>query len=106
MKNKKLLMVANVDWFFISHRLCIAEDALKEGWDVYVACHDSGRSNEIIEKGINFINISFSRSGTNILEELNTLKKFYNLYKKLKPDVVHHITLKPVIYGSVASKNN
>ena len=104
MKNKKLLMVANVDWFFISHRLCIAEDALKEGWDVYVACHDSGRSNEIIEKGINFINISFSRSGTNILEELNTLKKFYNLYKKLKPDVVHHITLKPVIYGSVASK--
>ena len=97
-------MVANVDWFFISHRLCIAEEALNNGWEVHVACHDSGRSNEITAKGINFINISFSRSGTNILEELITLKKFYKLYRDLKPDAVHHITLKPVIYGSVVSK--
>jgi glycosyltransferase involved in cell wall biosynthesis len=97
-------MVANVDWFFISHRMCIAEKAKLNGWDVYVACQDSGRSNEIIEKGLNFINITFSRSGTNVLEELKTIKKFYRLYKDLRPDIVHHITLKPVIYGSVVSK--
>lgn len=28
---KKLLMVCNTDWFFISHRLCIAEKALLPG---------------------------------------------------------------------------
>lgn len=100
----KLLMVANVDWFFISHRLCIAEEALDNGWEVYVACHDSGRSIEIKEKGIKFINISFSRSGTNLLSEIKTMYSFFKLYKKVKPDVVHHITLKPVIYGSVVSK--
>lgn len=102
--NKKLLIVVNVDWFFISHRLCIAEQAIKDGWEVYVVAEGTGRSNEIIVKGINFINCPFSRSGTNLIDELKTMHSFYKIYKKVKPDVVHHVTLKPVIYGSVISK--
>lgn len=101
---KVLLMVCNVDWFFISHRLCIAEQALKEGWEVYVAAEDTGRSEEIKQKQIQFIDFSFSRSGTNPIEEIKTLKQFFSLYRKIKPDVVHHITLKPVTYGSIIAK--
>ncbi|MAO07884.1 MAG: alpha-D-quinac alpha-1,3-galactosyltransferase [Alteromonas sp.] len=101
---KKLLITANVDWFFISHRLCIAEAVQKAGWEVIVAAEDTGRSNEITQLGIQFVNFPFSRSGTNPLKEIQTVKKFYNLYKTLQPDVVHHITLKPVIYGSLAAK--
>ena len=104
MGGKKLLMVANIDWFFISHRLCIAEEALNQGWKVYVACQDSGRSNEITERGIQFINLNLSRSGTNLFEEVNTIKSLFSIYKEVKPDVVHHITLKPVIYGSLVSR--
>lgn len=101
---KKLLMVANVDWFFISHRLCIAQEAAKQGWDVIVAAENTGRAFEIESEGIQFINFPFSRSGTNPIEEFKTLIHFYKLYKDLKPDVVHHITLKPVIYGSFVAK--
>src|SRR5690606_21766140 len=101
---KKLLMVVNVDWFFISHRLCIALEAVKRGWEVIVACEDTGRRNEIEIDGIRFVDFKFSRSGTNPLNELKTLKQFYSLYKTVKPDVVHHITLKPVIYGSLVAK--
>jgi glycosyltransferase involved in cell wall biosynthesis len=101
---KKLLMIANVDWFFISHRLCIAQEAVKEGWQVTVAAENTGRAKEIVSKDILFIDFPFSRSGTNLLKELKTLKNFYNLYKMVQPTVVHHITLKPVIYGSFVSK--
>ncbi|KGO84292.1 alpha-D-quinac alpha-1,3-galactosyltransferase [Flavobacterium beibuense F44-8] len=101
---KKLLMVVNVDWFFISHRLCIAQETIKRGWEIIVACEDTGRRNEIEIDGIRFIDFKFSRSGTNPLDELKTLKQFYSLYKTIKPDVVHHITLKPVIYGSIVAK--
>jgi len=61
-QEKILLMVANVDWFFISHRLCIAQEARKHGWNVFVACEDTGRKSEITKDGINFINFKFSRS--------------------------------------------
>ena len=101
---KTLLMVANVDWFFISHRLVIAQEAISKGWKVYVAAEDSGRGAEIAINGITFIDFKFSRSGTNPLDEIETLRNFRELYKEVKPDIVHHITLKPVIYGSLTAK--
>ena len=102
--SKRLLFVANVDWFFISHRLIIAEKAMLNGFDVFVACQNTGRSDEIIEKGINFIDLNISRSGTNPLLELSALISIYKIYNNLKPDIVHHVTLKPIIYGSLISK--
>jgi hypothetical protein len=93
-----------VDWFFISHRLCIAVQAIQNGWEVIVAAEDSGRSNEITRSGITFIPFPFSRSGINPLVELQLLLRFKKLYKSVAPDLIHHITLKPVIYGSLAAK--
>lgn len=103
-RNKRLLIVANVDWFFISHRLVIAKEAVKQGWKVYVACEDTGRGNEIAVDGIEYIPFSFSRSGTNPIQELATVGNFIKLYRRMKPDVVHHVTLKPVVYGSIAAR--
>nr|WP_299034122.1 glycosyltransferase family 4 protein [uncultured Tenacibaculum sp.] len=101
---KKLLIVVNVDWFFLSHRLPIAQRALKEGWDVYLAAQDTGKSETIKKHGVKFINIPLSRSGTSLLEEFKTIKFFFKVYNKVKPDIVHHVTMKPVIYGSLVSK--
>ena len=100
----KILFVTNVDWFFISHRLVIAKEAQNKGFEVIVAAEDTGRASEIAENGIQFINLPFSRSGTNPIEEFRTLIKFYKIYSSYKPDIVHHITLKPVIYGSIIAK--
>ena len=50
------------------------------------------------------MNFQFERSGTNIFKELYTFIIFYKLYKKLAPTMVHHITLKPVIYGSIVAR--
>ena len=58
MKKARILFVTNVDWFFISHRLVIAEEAQKRGFEVIVAAEDTGRSQEIRDKGIHFINLS------------------------------------------------
>lgn len=101
---RTLLMVANVDWFFISHRLVIAEEAIRKGWKVYVAAEDTGRGEEIAVSGIRFIDFKFSRSGINPLYEIKTLRNFRKLYKEINPDVVHHITMKPIIYGSLIAK--
>lgn len=98
------MFVTNVDWFFISHRLIIAEEAQRRGFEVIVAAEDTGRSQEIRDKGIHFINLTISRSGINPFKEFKTLIKFYSIYKSINPDVVHHITLKPVIYGSIIAK--
>lgn len=100
----KLLFVANVDWYVISHRIKIIQEAVKNGWDVTVACENTGKKDIIINTGAKFIDFPFSRSGTNPFKELVLLRKFYVLYKNNKADVIHHVSLKPVIYGSFVAK--
>lgn len=102
---KTLLIITNVDWFLISHRLVLAKAAVQDGWKVFVACEDTGRGKEISVDGIEFINFPFSRSGTNPFSEFTLYRRFKKLYIDLKPDVIHHITIKPVIYGSLAARN-
>jgi glycosyltransferase involved in cell wall biosynthesis len=104
LNKRRILFVTNVDWFFISHRFVLAEEARKRGFEVIVTAEDTGRSQEIRDKGIHFINLSISRSGTNPFKELLTLINIYKIYKKINPDIVHHITLKPVIYGSIIAR--
>lgn len=105
MKTKKLFLVVNVDWFFLSHRLPIALAAKKNGYDVTVlAIEEGGHGNEIRGHGLKFIPLPTSRSGTNIFTELKVLVFLYRYYKEERPDIIHHVAVKPVTYGSMAAK--
>ncbi|MDO3693618.1 glycosyltransferase family 4 protein [Wenyingzhuangia sp. chi5] len=103
-RDKLLLMVVNVDWLFLLHRLEIANEALNRGWRVVIAAKGTGREHEIKEQGFEFVNIDISRSGTSLVKEFKTFCKLYFLYKKLHPEVVYQVTMKPVIYGTLVSK--
>ncbi|RUT80126.1 glycosyltransferase family 4 protein [Ancylomarina longa] len=100
--NKKIFIVVNVDWFFLSHRLPIALAAIKNGYDVTLITKDSGRRHEIEEMGINFIDMPFERSKFNPINEYLIYRKLRRLYKEERPDIVHHVTLKPMILGGFA----
>lgn len=104
MKNKKLFIVVNVDWFFLSHRLPVALAAQKAGWDVTIVTADTGKLKDIEAKGLKVINLPMSRSGMNIVEELKTLNFLRKLYKQEKPDVVHHVGMKTILWGTLAAK--
>lgn len=103
-KKKKILIVVNSDWFFLSHRLPIALEAKRQGFEVHVSTRDTGRSPEIKAEGLIFHELPISCSGTNVIEELFAVRHFIKFYKKIKPDLVHHVTMKPVVYGSYAAK--
>lgn len=100
----KLFIVVNVDWFLISHRMVIAMAAQKAGWDVTVITADTGRLKEIEAVGLKTINLPMSRSGKNILQELTTFGFLYKLYRREKPDVVHHVGIKTILWGTLAAK--
>jgi glycosyltransferase involved in cell wall biosynthesis len=55
--------------------------------------------------GLNLIPIDFSRSGINPFPESRSLVQLRALYRSEKPDLVHHVALKPVIYGSIAARH-
>lgn len=101
---KKLFIIVNVDWFFLSHRKEIALAAQQAGWDVTIVTADTGKLKDIEALGLRAINLPMSRSGMNIKEELGTLSFLYMLYKKERPDVVHHVGMKTILWGTMAAK--
>ncbi len=102
--NKKLLFNITEDWFFCSHFLERAIAAKEEGYSIYVLCKENNKKNIIESYGINFYNIPYNRKSINPIYEFYILLRIIFLYKKIKPDIVHHIAAKPIIYGSISAK--
>lgn len=100
----KLFIVVNVDWFFLSHRKDIALEALRTGCNVTIVTKDTGKKKEIESLGLRVIDLPMNRSGQNIKEELHTCLFLYNLYRCEKPDIVHHVGLKTILWGTLAAK--
>ena len=104
LKNNDVLIITNTDWFFLLHRSAIANSFKNEGCNITVATRNTGKKNDIIELGYNFVDVDFDRKGTNIIKELRALIQLNKVFKVIKPDLVYQVTIKPVIYGGVLSK--
>ena len=102
--SNKLFIVVNVDWFFLSHRKGIALAAKNAGYDITIVTKDTGKLNDIKSLGLKVIDLPLNRSGQNLLQELCTCKFLYNLYRNEKPNIVHHVGLKTILWGTLAAK--
>jgi len=101
---KKLFIVVNVDWFFLSHRKDIALSAQKVGYNVTIVTKDTGKKKDIEALGLKVIDLPMNRSGKNILEEIHVLWFLYRLYLHEKPNIVHHVGTKVILWGTLAAK--
>ena len=99
----KVLFVVNDFDFFISHRLSIAKRARDEGFEVWVAAPGEPPG-ELAEPGLKTVSISLSRGGTNPFNEARSLWALYSLFRWLNPDLVHLVTIKPVLYGGMMAR--
>jgi glycosyltransferase involved in cell wall biosynthesis len=101
---RKILFVVNDAGFFKSHRLRLAQEAGARGYERVVACGRSTGEAALCEYGIRCRTFPLSRSGLNPIRDLNTFIALLRIYRDEKPDIVHHVTIKPVIYGTLASR--
>ena len=101
--NKKLLFFVTEDWYFCSHRLPLALSAKQAGYDVLVVTRVKEHGDRITGAGLRLIPLPISRRGINPLTEFALIIRLISIYRSERPDIVHHIALKPVLYGSIAS---
>ncbi len=101
-----LLYVVNVAWFFCLHRMHIARAALAAGFDVHVATapDSSDHVEQIKAAGLNFHELELRRGRWSVLEECRLAASLYTLYREIRPDIVHHVTIKPVLCGTLAAR--
>lgn len=102
--NRKLFMVMNEDYFLLSHRKELALAAQHSGYDVTLVAKNTGLRSKVEALGLKMIELPINPTGENIWEELKTFFFLYKLYKEQKPDIIHHVGLKVILWGGLAAK--
>ncbi len=103
-KGKKLLLVANTDWYLYNFRLSLARFLQIKGAEV-VMVSPQGRFAPALEaSGFRWLNWRVGRSTVAPWLEGYAFWQLAAIYRTEKPDLVHHFTVKPVLYGSLAAK--
>ena len=101
---RKLLFLVSEDWYFCSHRLPLAVAAKKAGYEVVVVTRLSGMREMIEKAGLRVINLDMHRKSTNPFQALLTLIQLWLIYWRERPDIVHHVALKPVLLGGMVAR--
>jgi len=104
LKKKKLLLVINEISFFFSHRLSLAQAARQAGYEVHVAAPMAKEVTNLTQRGFYFHPIPMQRKSINPINEMRSVYALYRLYRNLRPDIIHHFSMKPILYGSLAAR--
>ncbi len=105
MTRPRLVFLVNEDKFFVSHRFEIGVAARDAGFDVLVAAGGGEERQTIEREGMRFELIPFDRGGRSVGRDLRTLASIHALYARERPTLVHHVTIKAVLYGSIVARS-
>jgi glycosyltransferase involved in cell wall biosynthesis len=100
----KVLLVANTDWFLYNFRLALARQLRDQGFDVLLVSPPGSFLTNFQEEGFRWISWQIGRKSISPISEIRSLLQLINIYLHEKPDLVHHHTIKPVLYGSLAAR--
>lgn len=100
----KVLFLVTEDWYFCSHRLELAKAARAIGYDVHVACRVDRHGDCIREAGITLHALDWQRNERDPASFLRAIKSVSKIYAMVRPDICHHVALKPILIGGLAAR--
>ena len=102
-KKPHILYLVTEDWYFVSHRLGLARAVRDAGCDVTVVTRTHDHTDIIKNEGFRLISFLLPRSKFSVVSEIKSIINLIRIYRQQCPDLVHHVALKPSLYGSLAS---
>jgi glycosyltransferase involved in cell wall biosynthesis len=101
---KRLLFIVSEDWYFVSHRLHLAQAALRVGYEVGLITRVSSQRDAIESAGITVIDWNIIRRSGHPWQEFKSLVHLWRGIRSFQPDLVHAVAVKPVVYAALACR--
>jgi len=99
----KILLSANTDWYLYNFRLGLAQTLHARGWEVVLLSPPGDFAPKLAAAGFRWLPWDLGRKTTAPWRETPALREIARIYRAERPDLVHHHTIKPGIYGSLAA---
>lgn len=100
----RAILVANTAWYLYNHRISLAHELRERGAEVILISPYDEYADRLVDQGFDWRALRMSRRGINPFSEIATSLALLKFYRTIKPDVVHHFTVKPVLYGSLVAR--
>ena len=100
----KVILIANTDWYLYNFRLSLARFLRQEGYEVVLVAPTGRFIQKLQQEGFCCLSWRLDRKSFVPWTEISSVLFLLSLYRREKPDLVHHHTIKPVIYGSLVAR--
>ena len=97
--NKNLVYLVSEDWYFLSHRLSLAKEAMRVGYNVHVVCKDTGMLCKIKDYGFKCYELKSNRSNTSLLNLIKEILNIRSIIKNINPSIVHLVAFRSILLG-------
>jgi glycosyltransferase involved in cell wall biosynthesis len=99
----RIVLFANTTWYLFNFRLSLANALRARGNEVVLISPADRYGAALRQDGLRWEAFEFDRRGLNPVIEASVVVRLIARYRGLRPDLVHHFTVKPVLYGSLAA---
>jgi glycosyltransferase involved in cell wall biosynthesis len=101
---RRLLFLVTEDWYFLAHRVHLARAARDAGYEVVVATRVGSHHCDLEAEGFRLEPLPWQRGSFNPLRLVVDFLRIIGLYRRVRPDIVHHVSLKPIVLGTAAAR--
>ena len=100
----KIAIVLNTSWNIYNFRMGLIRSLQARGYEVHAIAPEDNFSQLLVDSGCIYHKVRMDSRGANPLKDLGLIFELRSIYKKIKPDIICHYTIKPNIYGTVAAR--
>lgn len=100
----KIIFYANTEWYLYNFRLGLAKHLRKEGHEVVMVSPPGKYGPKLEAEGFRWIPVHMRRRSLNPMREARVVLSLAGIYRAEKPALVHHFTLKCIVYGGIAAR--
>ena len=100
----KIVFFANTDWYLFNFRLPYARYLRSLGHEVVMVSPPGDYGARLEAEGFKWIALPLARRSLNPVREALLIARLAAVYRAERPDLVHHFTIKCVVYGTLAAR--
>lgn len=102
----RIVYFVNAAWYFELHWLDRSEAAISKEYEVHLVSNfaDDAIKNNLEKKGIKCWDIELNRFSKNVFKNISIFTAFRKICKQIKPDLIHLITIKPILFGGLYAR--
>ena len=100
----KIILSANTDWYLYNFRKALALRLQENDFEVVFVTPSGKYASQFEALGLKWISWKLDRKTISLWKEIQSFFHILQIYRSQRPDIVHHHTIKSVLYGSLAAQ--